>query len=279
MGAHPVAERGAHRCATRPAYRVGRVRVRPDIYSGFCDKIHLGNHRSHTDLRNDHTRPPMRGVSVMISPHRAETNPKPEVPRVAELPNPLEIRKADHEIEKIFLKRWSPRAMNGSAVSQRDLNRLFEAARWAPSTYNEQEWRYLYAHRDTPHWQSFFDLLLPANQAWCANAGVLTVVIAHKVFALNGQPNPVYHFDAGASAENLMLQGAQMGLVVHAMAGFDARKACQMLQVPSDWEALAMIAIGHPGDPDQLPAPLRERETPTSRKPVAEIAWEGGFRN
>jgi nitroreductase len=198
---------------------------------------------------------------------------------MAKLPNPLEFRKPDHEIETIFLKRWSPRAMSGAPVAPGDLYRLFEAARWAPSTYNEQEWRYLYAYRDTQHWKVFFDVLLPANQAWCANAGVLVVVIAHKVFALNGQPNPVYHFDAGASAENLMLQGAQMRLVVHAMAGFDAQKARAALRVPDDWEVLAMIAIGHPGDPDELPAPLREREVPTLRKTVAEIAWEGGFRS
>lgn len=197
---------------------------------------------------------------------------------MAKLPNPLDIRVADHPIEPIFLKRWSPRAMDGSSVSQTDLHRLFEAARWAPSTYNEQEWRYLYAHRSTVHWQKFFDLLLPANQTWCANAGVLIVVISHKVFTQNAQPNPVYHFDAGASAENLMLQGAHMGLVVHAMAGFDAEKARRDLNVPDAWAALAMIAVGHPGDPEMLPAPLREREVPTPRKPVREIAWEGGFK-
>lgn len=197
---------------------------------------------------------------------------------MAKLPNPLDSRTADHSIEAIFLKRWSPRAMDGSTVAAMDLNRLFEAARWAPSTYNEQEWRYLYAHRGTPHWQTFFDLLMPANQTWCANAGALIVVIAHKVFSHNGQPNPVYHFDAGASAENLLLQGAHMGLVVHAMAGFDAEKACKVLGVPADWVALAMIAVGHPGDPDLLPPPLRERETPTGRKPIKEIAWEGGFK-
>ncbi len=186
-------------------------------------------------------------------------------------------RTPDHPIETIFLDRWSPRAMSGEPLDGRELARLFEAARWAPSTYNEQEWLFLYAHRDSPQWPAFFGLLMEANQAWCDRAAVLIVVLSHKVFALNGRPNPVHTFDAGAAFENLALQGAAMGLVVHGMAGFDRDRARAELRVPDDYDVEAMVAVGHPGDPADLPEPLRQREAPSGRKPIAEIAREGGF--
>ena len=196
---------------------------------------------------------------------------------MATLPRGREHRTADHPIEPLFLDRWSPRAMSGAPMADAELMRLFEAARWAPSTYNEQEWRFLYARRDTPHWPAFFNLLMEANQAWCDRAAVLMVVLSHKVFERNGNPNPVHTFDAGAAFENLALQGAAMGLVVHGMAGFDRGKARATLKVPDDYEVEAMVAVGHPGDPDDLPPALREREVPGGRKPVAEIIREGPF--
>ena len=111
---------------------------------------------------------------------------------------------------------------------------LFEAARWAPSTYNEQEWRFLYARRDTPAWALFFDLLVEGNRVWCQRAALLAVVLAHKVFERNGKPNPVHLQDCGHAVENLALQGTAMGLVVHAMQGFDFEKARVTLAVPDD---------------------------------------------
>ena len=188
-----------------------------------------------------------------------------------------EHRTPDYPIEPLFLDRWSPRAMSGEPIDERELMRLFEAARWAPSTYNEQEWRFLYARRDSPHWPAFFDLLMEANQAWCGNAAVLMVVLSHKVFTKDGRPNPVHTFDAGAAFENLALQGAAMGLVVHGMAGFDRAKARTTLGVPDDYDVEAMVAVGHPGDPAKLPPQLQAREVPSGRKPIAEIAREGPF--
>lgn len=192
-------------------------------------------------------------------------------------PNPLDSRFPDHPIEPLFLRRWSSRAMSGDALTETELLTLFEAARWAPSTYNEQEWRFLYARRESPHWSRFFDLLMSANQVWCGRAAVLIVVLSHKVFSRNGQPNPVHTFDAGAAFENLALQGAAMGLVVHGMAGFDREKARAELNVPDDYDVEAMIAVGHPGDPELLPPDVRGREIPSGRKPVGEIAREGLF--
>jgi len=196
---------------------------------------------------------------------------------MSSLPNPFEHRQADHEILPIFVKRWSPRAMNGEPVGQDQLNRLFEAARWAPSTFNEQEWRFLYATRDSQHWQTFFDLLVEANQAWCHNASALMVVLSMTKFSMNGNDNPVHTFDSGLATQNLLLQAAEMGLVAHGMAGFDKQKARTDLNVPDNCQVEAMVAIGHPGDPDQLPDALREREVPTGRKPIDQIAMAGPF--
>jgi nitroreductase len=191
--------------------------------------------------------------------------------------NALDFRKADYPIEQLFVKRWSPRAMSGEPLSDNQLRTLFEAARWAPSTYNEQEWRFLYARRDTPQWPVFFDLLVEGNREWCQNAGLLVVILAHKVFSKNGKPNPVHLFDSGCAFENLALQGAAMDLVVHGMQGFDFDKARTALNVPDDYAVAAMFAAGRAGDPNDLPEKLREREKPSDRKPVDQIICEGAF--
>ncbi len=189
-----------------------------------------------------------------------------------------DYRRADYPIEPLFLERWSPRAMSGEDLTEQDFFMLFEAARWAPSTYNEQEWLFLYARRDTPSWPVFFDLLVEGNRAWCKNAALLVVIVAHKVFNKTGQPNPVHLFDCGNAFENLALQGSSMGLVVHGMQGFDYEKARVVLKVPDDYAVAAMFAAGRPGDPSDLPENLRSREVPTGRKPVRDIICEGAFR-
>jgi len=197
---------------------------------------------------------------------------------MAHLPDPLEHRQADHPIEDLFLRRWSPRAMNGEPLAESELMRLFEAARWAPSTYNEQEWRFLYATRDSEHWQTYFDLLTEGNQAWCDQAAVLIVGLSCKVFSRNGKPNPVHTLDTGLAMQNLLLQAAAMGLVAHGMAGFNRGSAKSALNVPDDFEVEVMIAAGHPGDPDSLPENYRDMDlNPSGRKPVAEIARPGTF--
>jgi nitroreductase len=194
------------------------------------------------------------------------------------LPDPEAQRQPEFPIEKIFIRRWSPRALSGESISEQELMSLFEAARWAPSTYNEQEWRFLYARRESPHWQTFFNLLMEANQAWCRNAAVLTVVLARKTFAKNGKPNPVYLYDAGSAWENLALQATAMGLVAHGMAGFDFEQARTLLRVPDTFAVAAMFALGRPGDPADLPPELREREQITTRRPVRESICEGPFQ-
>jgi len=197
---------------------------------------------------------------------------------MSRLPDPLAHRAADYPIEELFLRRWSPRAMTGEPLPERELMTLFEAARWAPSTYNEQEWRFLYAGRDGAHWPEFFGLLAEANQAWCRNAAVLIVGLSCRTFTKNGKPNPVHTLDCGMAVENLLLQGATMNLVCHAMAGFDRGKAKTVLGVPDDYDVEVMIAIGRPGDPDSLPEGYQDMDRrPSGRKPLAEIIAEGPF--
>ena len=196
---------------------------------------------------------------------------------MSQLPKAEAHRTADHPIEPLFIRRWSPRAMSGESLTEAELLTVFEAARWAPSTYNEQEWRFLYGRRDTPQWSLFFDLLMEANQAWCQRAAVLVVVLARKTFARNGKPNPVHLFDVGSAWENLALQATAMGLVSHGMAGFDYEKARTTLKVPDEFAVAAMFALGRPGDPDQLPEQMRAMEIPSGRRPVRESICEGVF--
>lgn len=189
----------------------------------------------------------------------------------------LDHRTPEQPIETLFVARWSPRAMNGETLTEEEIHTLFEAGRWAPSTYNEQEWRFLYARRDTAEWPKFFDLLVEGNQAWCKNAGMLVIITARKVFEKNGKPNPVHLFDCGCAFQNIALQGTVMDLVVHGMSGFDYDRARTTLEVPDDYEVAAMFAVGRPGELSDLPEKLREREKPSDRKRVDQITCEGKF--
>ena len=132
-------------------------------------------------------------------------------------------RSADHAIEGIFIERWSPRAFTGEAMPASELMRLFEAARWAPSSYNSQPWRFLYAHRDTPHWDLFLGLLNEGNRAWASRAAVLMVALSKSIMRPIGAdkdiPSHSHSFDAGAAWANLALQASAMGWAAHAMVG------------------------------------------------------------
>lgn len=188
-----------------------------------------------------------------------------------------EQRKADHEVDKLFLDRWSPRAMTGEAVSQEDLLSLFEAARWAPSSYNNQPWRLLYAHRDSEHWPLFFDLLVEFNQDWAKTAGALVLFISKTHFDFNGEPSVTHSFDTGAAWENLALQGWLKGLVVHGMQGFDYERARTALKIPEGFQVEAMVAIGKPADPATLADDLRAKEVPSDRRKLEQTICEGPF--
>ncbi len=189
----------------------------------------------------------------------------------------LKTRKADHPIQSFILGRWSPRAMTGESIEETELMSLFEAARWAPSSYNDQPTRFLYAKRDTPVWSTFFNLLIDFNQQWVKQAAVLIAVTSRQHYEQNNKPSPTHQFDAGAAWMCLALEGLQRGLVVHGMSGFDYEKARLDLKVPKDYDVLAMIAIGKPAHPGTLPEGLRQKETPSGRKPLSSLIIEGTF--
>lgn len=186
-------------------------------------------------------------------------------------------RHADHPIEPLFLDRWSPRAMSGAAMTREELLRLFEAARWAPSSYNNQPWRILYARRDTENWSTFFALLNDGNRRWCDHAAALLVFLSKTTLDRDGTASPTHSFDCGAAWQNLALQAWISGYVAHGMQGFDYARARTELQVPENYRVEAMAAIGLPGDPHQLPHELQPRETPNGRKPLRELVREGKF--
>lgn len=186
------------------------------------------------------------------------------------------IRKPERDVNEIFLNRWSPRAMSGEEIEEAELFSLFEAAKWAPSSNNNQPWRFLYARRNTPHWVKFFSLLEEGNQIWAKNAAVLIVVISKTTFDSN-KPARTHSYDAGAAWANLALQGSFNGLVVHGMQGFDYDRAQELLHIPDTYKVEAMIAVGKKGKKEDLPAYLQEREAPSLRKSLSEIAMEGGF--
>jgi len=188
-----------------------------------------------------------------------------------------EIRKADYPIEKLLIDRWSPRAMSGEEISGEELMRLFEAARWAPSSFNAQQWRALYARRGTEHWQTFFELLVDANKAWAKNAAVLVVFISRKFFDHNDEPSVTHSYDTGAAWENFALQGFHQRLVVHGMEGFDYERARKELRIPDEFQVEAMAAVGRPGPKEVLPEKLQARESPNDRRKLAESVFEGPF--
>lgn len=185
-------------------------------------------------------------------------------------------RQTDHTIDPIFINRWSPRAMVSTPVEQKELFALFEAARWAPSSYNNQPWRFLYTTKSSMQWPKFFNLLVEFNQSWAQYASILLLIISKKNFE-NGNFSRTHSFDTGAAWISLALEGARRGLVVHAMEGFDYEKARVTFNIPESYDIEAMVAIGKRGNKDSLPESLREREFPSERKKIEEFVMEDVF--
>ncbi len=185
-------------------------------------------------------------------------------------------RQADYPIDPVFLNRWSPRAFSSETIDEETLMSVFEAARWAASSNNEQPWRFIIARSEEDR-KKFLDFLAPANQVWAKNAPVLVVLIAKKTFSHNGNPNRTHQFDVGTCSGYMSLQATMNGLYAHGMAGFDPEMARATLGVPSDFEIMAVFAIGKRGDASLLPEDVAKREVPSGRRPVAESIMEGHF--
>jgi len=183
-------------------------------------------------------------------------------------------RSPQHPVHPMIIGRWSQRAMSGAPVSDALLMSLFEAARWAPSSYNGQPWRYIYAHKGSQAWMEMFQLLNSINQQWCVNAAILMLLVARTHFEHNGKPDRSFALNAGASWQNLALQGHALGLAVRGMQDFDYEQAEARFGIHPPYTPQMMIAVGHPGDSAALPEALRERDKPSLRKPVSAIAFE-----
>ena len=180
-------------------------------------------------------------------------------------------------IHDLFARRWSPRAFDERPVETQLLRSLFEAARWAPSSNNEQPWRFIVASKEhQTDWNRLFECLAEGNRRWAFRAPVLVLSVASMYFEDDGKPNRHALHDTGLATENLVLQATASELVAHQMAGFDLEKARADLLIPSGYEPVAMIAVGYPGDPAVLTERLRERELrPRTRRPIAEWTFRG----
>ena len=176
------------------------------------------------------------------------------------------------DVDAMFLDRWSPRALSPVPISEHQLAALFEAARWAPSCYNEQPWLFLYA-TGTEDRKRFASALVEKNRAWAGRAPLLVFLATRRHFASNGKPNRHAGFDAGAAWMSLALQARRLGLHAHAMAGFDQDRARAVLGLDEqEYDIMAAIAVGWRIEPDSLPEEFRPQEQPNNRRPTQEIA-------
>ena len=190
-------------------------------------------------------------------------------------------RQTDHPIDPQFTQRWSPRAFTGEPLDEATLLSFLEAARWAPSGFNAQPWRFIYARAGTPAWGPIFDTLLPFNQGWVQRASALVLVLSQTEWQAPGKeapaPNISHAFDTGAAWGYLALQASLSGWYAHGIGGFDRDKARAAVGAPADHAVQAVIAIGRRGDKAILPEVLQAREQPSQRLPLSQLAAEGRF--
>lgn len=214
--------------------------------------------------------------------------------RIGELVSPLLYadgqylatrRVPNFPVETVFLHRWSPRAFVPEAIPESQLMTLLEAARWAPSCFNSQPWRFLYARRDTPQWDMFVNLLTPDNQVWASNASALVFIVSNTQMKNPAPgaaeddwvPSYTHTFDAGAAWAQLGLQSTLAGLRAHGIIGIDLERTRAALNVPDHYRIEAAVAIGRQAPLETLDQELQKKEQPSLREPLSVIAFEGGF--
>ncbi len=186
-------------------------------------------------------------------------------------------------LDPLIAERWSPLAFDSRPIEAEKLGSLFEAARWAPSCYNEQPWRFLAATREDAEGHArLLSCIVEANARWAAKAPLLILSVASLEYARNQKPNRHAQHDVGIAAQNLVIQAQSMGLCVHQMGGFDVQKARELCAIPDGFEPMAMIAVGYAAPADSLPEDLVEREnSPRQRNDLGSMvygaAWGTGF--
>lgn len=186
-----------------------------------------------------------------------------------------------YPIHNLHRQRWSPRAFSSRSVEGEKLLSLLEAARWAPSCFNEQPWRFLITTKEEPEvFEKFLGCLVEGNRIWAAGAPIMMLTVASLYFQKNGKPNRHAFHDVGLAMGNLISQATHLGLFVHQMAGFDVEKARQVFHIPEGYEPVAAVALGYLGDPQSLPQQLREKElAPRVRRPIQEFAFSGNWKH
>jgi nitroreductase len=191
----------------------------------------------------------------------------------------VKLAKTDHPVQAAIAGRYSPYAFADRKVSRDDLYSIFEAARWAPSSYNEQPWSYVVATRDVPdEYARLLSCLIEGNQAWAKAAPVLALGVVRTRFARNDKPNPAARHDLGQASAYLTFEATARGLAVHQMIGILPDRARELYAIPDHSEALTGIAIGYAADPSQAGEPYRQRdEAPRTRKPLEEFVFVGRY--
>lgn len=182
-----------------------------------------------------------------------------------------------YPVHDLIRERWSPRAFSSKPISSETLRSLFEAARWAPSSNNEQPWAFIVATRDdSENFEKSLQALVEFNANWARHAYLLGFAVSELAFAKNNAPNRNAFYDTGAAMAMLSIEATARGLFVHQMAGFDPETVRKNFNIPGGWEAIAAFAIGYPGDPESLPQPYRDRELAARvRKPIREFVMTG----
>jgi len=187
----------------------------------------------------------------------------------------LDHRKSEAAADDHFMARWSPRAMSGKPLSKEQMVILVEAARWAPSCFNLQPWRFVYSLKQDQYWDTYLALLMDMNRVWAEQAGALVVILSNDQFKDSAESSPTSGFDTGSAWMSMALQAQSMGLVSHAMWGFHHEKVRETIGAELHMTARALVAIGYPGDSETLPENYREKEIPSSRSSIDELMFNG----
>jgi len=188
-----------------------------------------------------------------------------------------EIKRAKtaHPVLDIIKDRWSARSFSERIISEDEMHTIIEAGSWAFSAMNEQPWRFMIAHKNTPEFEAFFNLLSGGNQPWCKNAAALVITLGKKTYSANGAINHSMLHDVGAANMLMTLQGNSLGIYSHVMGGYDIQKTKELLNLDNDFEPIVITAFGFLDDPEKLNEPYKTRElTERSRKPINDLIFK-----
>ena len=186
--------------------------------------------------------------------------------------------KTNYGIQPLLKKRWSPRSFTDQMVGKESLQRIFEAARWAPSSSNDQPWRFIVGIKGDKTWDKIMETLVDFNQKWAKLAPVLALSIGKKISDKSGKPSRTFTYDVGQSVAHITFQAMHEGLFVHQMGGFSTQKAAELFNIPEDYQAITAFAIGHKGSPDLLEENFAEMEkSERKRHPASDFVFSELF--